>query len=447
MRTDSHPSQVNELDLNAYWMPFTHNRLFKKRPRILTHAEGLHYFTDDGNRLFDCLSGLWCCGLGHAHFGIAQAVAQQVLQLDYCPPFQLGHPKVFALAERIARMAPSGFTQVFFSNSGSEAVDTALKIALAYHRIRGEGARTRFIGRERGYHGVGFGGMSVGGIASNRKAFSGGILPNVDHLPHTHDLANAAFTRGQSGRGTHFADELERLVALHDAGTIAAVIVEPMAGSTGVLPPPVGYLDRLRTICDYHGILLIFDEVITGFGRMGANFGAQRFGVTPDLICFAKTVTNGVIPMGGVIVKQGVYEAFMSGPEHAIELCHGYTYSGHPVAVAAAHATLDAIAGEGILDKVRELEPVLEDILHALRGEPEIVDIRNIGLAGAFDLEAVPSRPGLRALQVFERGLEEGILLRFTGDTIAVAPPFISGKDDIEQMGEALRRAIRRSRQ
>jgi beta-alanine--pyruvate transaminase len=440
-------SASNALDLAAHWMPFTHNRLYKKRPRMLTHAEGVYYFTDDGKRLFDCLSGLWCCGLGHAHPGIAHAISQQVAQLDYAPSFQLGHPKVFTLAERIGGMAPADLTHVFFTNSGSEAVDTALKMALGYHRVRGEGQRTRFVGRERGYHGVGFGGMSVGGIAANRKMFSGAMLSSVDHLPHTHDPEKTAFTRGQPASGAHLADELDRLVALHDASTIAAVIVEPMAGSTGVLPPPVGYLERLRAICDRHGILLIFDEVITAFGRVSANFAAQRFGVAPDLICFAKAVTNGTIPLGGVVSKQKIYDAFMTGPEHVIEFFHGYTYSGHPVAVAAAHATLDAFQNESILDRVVELEPVLEKVLHDLKGEPGIVDIRNVGLAGAFDLEPMQGQPGLRGLQVFERGIEEGILLRFTGDTIAVAPPFISRRTDIEQMGEAIRRAIRRSRQ
>jgi beta-alanine--pyruvate transaminase len=438
-------SESNALDLTAYWMPFTHNRLYKKRPHMLTHAEGAYYFTDDGKRLFDCLSGLWCCGLGHAHPGIAHAVSQQASQLDYAPAFQLGHPKVFMLAERISGMAPAGLTHVFFANSGSEAVDTALKVALGYHRVRGEGQRTRFVGRERSYHGVGFGGMSVGGIAANRKMFAGALLPHVDHLPHTHNSDKAGFSRGQPIWGADLAGELERVVALHDASTIAAVIVEPMAGSTGVLPPPIGYLERLRAICDHHGILLIFDEVITGFGRLGANFAAQRFGVTPDLICFAKAVTNGVIPMGGVVAKQKVFDAFMTGPELSLEFYHGYTYSGHPMAVAAAHAALDAFRDEGVLDRAAELEPVLQDVLHDLKGELGILDIRNIGLAGAFDLEPVPGQPGLRGRQVFERGLEEGILLRFTGDTIAVAPPFISSRTDIERMGEAIRRALRRS--
>jgi beta-alanine--pyruvate transaminase len=336
--------------------------------------------------------------------------------------------------------------QVFFANSGSEAVDSALKIAVGYHHMRGEASRARLIGRERGYHGVGLGGISVGGIAPNRKMFAPLLVQGVDHLPHTHSAAEMGFSRGQPKWGAHLADELERLVALHDASTIAAVIVEPMQGSGGVIVPPAGYLERLRAICDKHGILLIFDEVITGFGRLGEPFGAQRFGVTPDMITFAKIVTNGVVPMGGVIVKPAIYDAFMTGPETAVELFHGYTYSGHPVAAAAAHAALDAIAEEGSFKQARELEPVLEQAVHSLKGEPGVIDIRNIGLAAAVELEPIPGKPGLRALRVFERGLEEGMLFRFTGDTIAMAPPFISTKAEIETMIEKLRVAISAAR-
>jgi len=437
--------QASRTGTEAYWMPFTHNRYFKKSPlaRTLVRAEGAYYTAADGRRLFDCLSGLWCCPLGHAHPKIAEAVANQLKELDYSPAFQMGHPKIFSLAERIVELAPKGMSQVFFGNSGSEAVDTALKIAVAYHRAKGEASRTRLIGRERGYHGVGIGGISVGGIASNRKMFAPLLIPGVDHLPHTHNPAEMAFSRGQPKWGAHLADELERIVALHDPSTVAAVIVEPMQGSGGVIVPPAGYLERLRGICDRHGILLVFDEVITGFGRLGEPFAAQRFGVTPDMIAFAKIVTNGTIPMGGVIVKPAIYEAFMTGPETAIELFHGYTYSGHPVAAAAAHAALDAIKEEESFKRARELEHVLERAVHSLRGEPGVVDIRNIGLAAAVEFEPVSGHPGMRALRVFERGMEEGMLYRFTGDTIAMAPPFISTEAEIETMIEKLRGAIR----
>ena len=440
--------EASSLRTGAYWMPFTANRYLKRNPRsrVLARAEGAYYTTTEGKRLFDCLSGLWCCPLGHAHPKIAEAVAKQVKELDYSPAFQMGHPKIFSLAERLVELAPRGMGQVFFANSGSEAVDSALKIAVAYHRMKGEASRTRLIGRERGYHGVGMGGISVGGMSANRKMFAPLLLQAVDHLPHTYDAEKMGFSRGQPKWGAHLADELERLVALHDASTIAAVIVEPMQGSAGVLVPPVGYLERLRRICDKHGILLIFDEVITGFGRVGEAFGAQRFGVTPDMITFAKIVTNGVIPMGGVIVKPAIYDAFMTGPDTAVELFHGYTYSGHPVAAAAAHAALDALAEEDAFKRSRELEPVLEQI-HSLKGEPGVADIRNIGLAAAVELEPLvekgTGKPGARALKVFERGIEEGMLYRFTGETVAVAPPYISTKAEIEAMIEKLRISIR----
>jgi beta-alanine--pyruvate transaminase len=358
----------------------------------------------------------------------------------------MGHPKIFSLAERIVGLAPKGMGQVFFANSGSEAVDTALKIAVAYHRAKGETSRTRLVGRERGYHGVGIGGISVGGIAPNRNMFAPLLVPGVDHLPHTHNPAEMAFSRGQPKWGAHLAEELERIVALHGPSAVAAVIVEPMQGSGGVIVPPAGYLERLRSICDRHGILLIFDEVITGFGRLGKAFGAQRFGVTPDMITFAKIVTNGTIPMGGVIVKPAIYDAFMTGPETAIELFHGYTYSGHPVAAAAAHATLDAMIEEDSFARARELETVLERAVHSLKGEPGVVDIRNIGLAAAVELEPAPGAPGVRALKVFERGMEEGMLYRFTGDIIAMAPPFVSSKAELETMIEKLRAAIKSTR-
>ncbi len=444
MKSETAVLQSRErVDTEAYWMPFTHNRWFKRHPRIIVRAEGAYYTTQDGKRLFDCLSGLWCSPLGHGHPKIAEAVARQVKELDYCPAFQMGHPKIFSLAERIAGLAPKGMGHVFFGNSGSEAVDTALKIAVAYHRMKGDASRTRCIGRERGYHGVGLGGISVGGMVNNRKMFEPLMVPGVDHLPHTYDAKQMAFSRGQPKWGAHLADDLERLVALHDASTIACVIVEPMQGSAGVIVPPVGYLERLRQICDKHGILLIFDEVITGFGRLGEAFGAQRFGVVPDMITFAKIVTNGVIPMSGVIVKDGIYDAFMTGPEQAVELFHGYTYSGHPVAAAAAHATLDALAEENAFARARELEPVLEQAVHSLKGEPGVLDVRNIGLAAAVDLEPVPGKPGERAFAAFERGIEDGILLRWTGDTLAMAPPFISTRAEIESMIDKLRGAIR----
>jgi beta-alanine--pyruvate transaminase len=440
-------AEASSLRTGAYWMPFTSNRYLKRNPRmrVLARAEGAYYTTVEGKRLFDCLSGLWCCPLGHAHPKIAEAVANQVRELDYSPAFQMGHPKIFSLAERIVELAPKGMGHVFFANSGSEAVDTALKIAVAYHRMKGEASRTRLIGRERGYHGVGMGGISVGGMSANRKMFAPLTLLGVDHLPHTYDAAQMAFSRGQPKWGAHLADELERLVALHDASTIAAVIVEPMQGSAGVLVPPVGYLERLRAICDKYGILLVFDEVITGFGRLGQAFGAQRFGVTPDMITFAKIVTNGVIPMGGVIVKPAIYDAFMTGPEAAVELFHGYTYSGHPVAAAAAHATLDALRDEDAFRRSRELEPVLELAIHSLKGEPGVADIRNIGTAAAVELEPLPGKPGVRALKIFERGIEEGMLFRFTGETIAVAPPYIATKVEVEAMVEKLRVSIRAS--
>ncbi|MCY7389022.1 MAG: aspartate aminotransferase family protein [Burkholderiales bacterium] len=431
--------------LDHYWLPFTPNRYFNAHPKLLVSAKGAYYTTDDGRELFDCLSGLWCCPLGHGHPKIVEALTRQAQTLDYSPAFQFCNPVTLSLADRVAAMAPAELTRVFFTNSGSEAVDTALKVAYGFHRLSGEASRMRFIGRERGYHGVGFGGMSVGGMVGNRKMFGPIMIPGVDHLPHTYNLSQMAFSKGQPTWGAHLADELERLVALHDASTIAAVIVEPMQGSSAVVVPPVGYLQKLREICTKHGILLIFDEVITGFGRLGENFGAQRFGVTPDIITFAKGVTNGIIPMGGIIVREEIYQAFMGAgaPPHAIELFHGYTYSGHPMAAAVGHAALDILAGEGLIQRARALEPVLEGAMHALKGEPGVIDIRNMGLAAAIDLDPIPGKPGLRGMKVFERGLEEGLLLRLAGDSIAVGPPFISTDDEIVQMGEGLRRAIK----
>jgi beta-alanine--pyruvate transaminase len=426
-------------DLTSYWMPFTGNRYFKQRPKLIASGEGAHLTLTDGRRVFDCLSGLWCTPLGHCHPEIVAAVQRQVATLDYSPAFQLSHPGAFELAARITRWAPPGLNRVFFTNSGSESVDTALKIAVAYHRIRGDVSRTRLIGRERGYHGVGIGGTSVGGIPNNRAMFTSLMVPGVDHLPHTYNAAEMRFTKGQPAWGAHLADELENLVARHGPNTIAAVIVEPMQGSAGVIVPPLGYLERLREICTRHGILLIFDEVITGFGRVGANFGAQRLGVTPDLITFAKAVTNGVVPFGGVIVRQDIHDAFMTGPAHAIELFHGYTYSGHPVACAAGNATLTVMEKIGAVARSAELARVLEDAIHSLRGEPHVADIRNFGLAAAVELTPREGKPGLRTLEAFEKGLDAGILLRFSGDNLAVAPPFISTPEEIRDMVKTLR--------
>jgi beta-alanine--pyruvate transaminase len=429
--------------LQAWWMPFTHNRHFKAHPRLIESAAGAYYTLQDGRRVFDCLSGLWCTPLGHAHPKIVRAVQQQVQRLDFAPGFQFGHGAAFELAAKIAKLAGRPSDRVFFANSGSEAVDTALKIAIAWHRTRGEASRTRIIGRERGYHGVGLGGISVGGIPSNRKMFAPLMVPGVDHLPHTYDAAQMRFTRGQPQWGLHLADELERLIALHDASTIAAVIVEPMAGSAGVIVPPRGYLERLREICTRHGILLIFDEVITGFGRLGTPFASQYFGVTPDLTTFAKAVTNGVVPMGGVLAGEKVYDVFMTGPEHAIEFFHGYTYSGHPLAAAAGHAAIDALLEDKLIERANELAPVLEDAVHTLRDAPHVIDIRNFGLAAAVELEPQAGLAGMRGMHALERGLDEGLLLRVTADTIAVAPPFISSADEVKAMIESLRRTLR----
>jgi beta-alanine--pyruvate transaminase len=429
--------------LQSWWMPFTHNRRFKAKPRLIQSAAGAYYTFADNSRVFDCLSGMWCTPLGHAHPGIVRAVSEQVQRLDYSPGFQLGHKPAFELAARIAALAGRPNDRVFFVNSGSEAVDTALKIAIGYHRVRGEASRTRVIGRERAYHGVGLGGISVGGIVANRKMFASMMMPGVDHLPHTYSPKDMRFSRGLPQWGTHLADELERLVALHDASTIAAVIVEPVQGSTGLIVPPRGYLERLREICSKHGMLLIFDEVITGFGRMGKPFASQFFGVQPDLTTFAKAITNGVVPMGGVLARDDIYEAFMNGPEHVIEFFHGYTYSGHPLAVAAGHASLDAMINERLIERAAQLAGVLENAVHTLRDEPHVVDIRNIGLAAAVELDPYAGRPGARGQRAFERGLDEGILLRLMGDIIGLAPPFISTEDEVRAMIESLRRTLR----
>ncbi|WP_210526197.1 aspartate aminotransferase family protein [Rubellimicrobium arenae] len=429
-------------DLNAFWMPFTANRQFKKAPRMFVAAKDMHYTTSDGRQVLDGTAGLWCCNAGHCRPRITEAIQRQAAELDYAPAFQMGHPLAFELANRLIDIAPEGMAHVFYTNSGSESVETALKLALAYHRARGEGQRTRLIGRERGYHGVNFGGISVGGIVNNRRVF-GSLLSGVDHLPHTHLPDRNAFTRGQPEHGAHLADDLERIIALHGADTIAAVIVEPMAGSTGVLLPPKGYLEKLRAITRKHGILLIFDEVITGFGRLGSAFAAQHFGVTPDLVTTAKGLTNGVIPMGAVLTTADVHDAFMQGPEHLIELFHGYTYSGNPIASAAGLATLETYREEGLFERARDLAPYWEDALHSLRGLPHVIDIRNMGLIGAVELEPIAGQPTKRAFQAFLDAYDKGVLIRTTGDIIAMSPPLIISKPEIDQLigtlGDVLR--------
>jgi beta-alanine--pyruvate transaminase len=430
-------------DLEAYWIPFTPNRAFKASPRLITRAQGMHFFTPEGRAVLDSSAGLWCVNAGHTREPIVAAIRAQAGELDYSPAFQFSHPKAFELANRIADLAPGALDHVFFTNSGSEAVDTALKIALAYHNVRGEGARTRLIGRERGYHGVGFGGISVGGMVNNRKFF-GSLLAGVDHLPATYDRNQQAFTKGEPEWGAHLADDLERIVGLHDASTIAAVIVEPMAGSTGVLPPPKGYLQRLRAICNKYGILLIFDEVITGFGRLGYGFAAERYGVEPDMITFAKGITSGTVPMGGVIVSNTVHDAFMHGPDHAIELFHGYTYSAHPLACAAALATLELYRSEDLFKRARALEPVWADAVMQLKDVPNVVDIRTVGIAAGIDLVSRPGAPGRRAYDVMERAFHnEGVVIRVSGDTIALSPPLIVSESEISAIVEKVASAIR----
>ncbi len=430
------------LDLDAFWMPFTANRQFKQTPRMLVKALGMHYTSDDGREILDGTAGLWCVNAGHCRPKIVEAVRRQVGELDYAPPFQMGHPKAFELANKVAEILPPSHRHIFFVNSGSEGVDTALKIALAYHRVKGEGARQRLIGRERGYHGVGFGGISVGGMVNNRKTF-GSMLTGVDHLRHTHDLARNAFSKGQPEHGVELAEDLERLVALHDASTIAAVIVEPMAGSTGVLLPPKGYLQRLREICDKHGILLIFDEVISGFGRLGAPFAFDKFGVTPDLVVVAKGLTNGTVPMGAVFASDKVHDAFMTGPEGAIELFHGYTYSGHPVAAAAGIATMDVYREEKLFERANDMATDWEETMHSLRGVPNVIDVRNLGLVAGIELSSIPGKVGARAYEVFVRAFKKGLLLRTTGDIIALSPPLIIEKAHIAEIANKLSEAIR----
>jgi beta-alanine--pyruvate transaminase len=430
-------------DLDAWWLPFTANRAFKQNPRLVKRAEGMHYYTYDNRAIMDGTAGLWCCNAGHGRAEIVAAIQAQAAELDYSPAFQFGHGPGFAVASRLAQLAPAELDHVFLCNSGSEAVDTALKIALAYWNVSGQGQRTRLIGRERGYHGVGFGGISVGGIVNNRKFF-GSLLAGVDHLPHTYNRAEQAFSRGEPEWGAHLADELERIVTLHDASTIAAVIVEPMAGSTGVLPPPKGYLQRLRQICDKHGILLIFDEVISGFGRLGHAFAAERYGVVPDMITFAKAVNSGAVPMGGVLVRKGIHDAFMKGPEKSIELFHGYTYSGHPLACAAALATLDLYRDEKLFERAAMLEPIWADAMHGLKGLPNVLDIRTVGLVAAIDLASRPDAVGARAFEAMDKAFQDhGLMIRVTADTIALTPPLIITEDEIGEIADKLTKVIR----
>jgi len=426
---------------DAYWMPFTANRQFKSQPRILVSASGMYYQSDDGRDILDAVAGLWCCNIGHNHPQVVRAIQQQAAKLDYAPPFQMGHPLAFELAERLSAISPDEMNHVFFTNSGSESVDTALKIALAYQQRRNKGAKTRLIGRERGYHGVGFGGISVGGMVANRKSF-GSLLSGVDHLRHTHDLASNAFSKGLPEHGAALADDLSRLVLLHGAETIAAVIVEPIAGSTGVLMPPKGYLKRLRQICDANDILLIFDEVITGFGRLGKAFAAQAFEVTPDIMTTAKGLTSGTVPMGAVLVKDDIYDSFMQGPEHMIELFHGYTFSSHPLACTAALATLDVYDDEDLFGRVNRLAIPWQNALHELADAAHVIDIRNYGLIGAIELEARAGEAGQRGYETFVKCFEAGVLTRVTGDTIALSPPFIIEEGQMEHVMTTIRQVL-----
>jgi beta-alanine--pyruvate transaminase len=421
-------------DLEAFWIPFTPNRAFKAAPRLIARAKDMHYYTPDGRAVLDGTAGMWCTNAGHNRDPIVAAIRDQAAELDYAPAFQFSHPKAFELASRLAALAPADLDHVFFCNSGSEAVDTALKIAIAYHNARGEGARTRLIGRERGYHGVGFGGISVGGIVANRRFF-GSLLAGVDHLPSTYNREQQAFSKGEPEWGAHLADDLERIVALHDASTIAAVIVEPMAGSTGVLPAPKGYLQRLRAICDKHGILLIFDEVITGFGRLGHAFATERYGVVPDMITFAKGVTSGTVPMAGAIVRKGIYDAFMRGPEHVVELFHGYTYSAHPLACAAGLATLDLYRDEDLFERAKKLEPKWADAVMGLKGLPNVLDIRCVGITAGIDLASRPGSVGKRAYDAMVHAFNvENLVIRATGETIALTPPLIISEREVEEI-------------
>lgn len=431
-----------DLDLSHLWMPFTANKQFKAQPRLLTGASGMYYTSADGRQILDGTAGLWCVNAGHCRTEIVQAIARQAAQMDYAPAFQLGHPLVFEAASAVAGIMPQGMDRIFFTNSGSESADTALKIALAYHRARGEGQRTRLIGRERGYHGVGFGGISVGGISPNRKAYSGALLPGVDHIAHTHNLEKNAFSKGQPAWGAELANDLERVIALHDPSTIAAVMVEPMAGSTGVLIPPVGYLERLREITSRHGILLIFDEVITAFGRLGAATAAERFGVVPDILTMAKGLSNAAVPCGGVAVRREVHDAVVNATAAGIELFHGYTYSGHPLAMAAVVATLDIYRREGLFKRAAEMSPAFEAAAHSLKDARHVVDVRNLGLVAGIELKSRDGAFGARAAEVFQKCFDEGLMVRYTGEILAVSPPLIISEAQIAEMFERIGKVL-----
>jgi beta-alanine--pyruvate transaminase len=441
MQPDPPPAaQVSSLE--AWWMPFTANRTFKQAPRLLAGADGMYYRTPDGRAVLDGTAGLWCVNAGHNRRPIVEAVQRQAAAMDYAPPFSMAHPLAFEAAEAIAAMAPAGLQRVFFTNSGSESADTAIKMALAYHRARGEASRQMIVGRERGYHGVNVGGTMTGGIPGNRKHYPS-LMGRVDHLRATHDPARNAYSRGQPSHGAEFADELERLVALHDASNIAAVIVEPLAGSTGVLVPPAGYLEKLAAICRRHGILLIFDEVITGFGRLGASFAAERFGITPDLLTCAKAINNAAVPMGAVLARTEIFDTVVNAaPAGQIEFAHGYTYSAHPLACAALLATQRLYRDEGLFERAAALAPAFEDALHGLRGVRHVVDIRNLGLVGGIELEPRPGAPGQRGLQAHVRCFEAGALVRFTGDTLALSPPLIIEREQIAQLVDTIRGAL-----
>tara|TARA_B100000959_G_scaffold20739_1_gene20031 strand:+ start:23344 stop:24681 length:1338 start_codon:yes stop_codon:yes gene_type:complete len=429
-------------DMDSYWMPFTGNRYFKDNPRVIHRAEGMYCWSHDGRKLLDMVAGLWCCNAGHCDPRIVKAIQEQAADLDYAMAFQLGHPKAFELASKLTNISPKGIDHAFFVNSGSEAVDTAMKMVLAYHRIKGEGERIRFIGRERGYHGVGFGGISVGGMSPNRKMF-GAMLPGVDHLSHTHNLEHNAFSRGLPSWGEHLADELENIIALHDPSTIAGVIIEPIAGSAGVLLPPKGYLEKIREICTKHGIMLIFDEVICAFGRTGDAFASSRFNVIPDIITTAKGLTSGTVPMGAVLTRNDIYDTFMTGPESAIEFFHGYTYSGHPLAAAAGCATLDAYIEDDMFNRALSLEKKFADALHSLQGEPHVIDIRSLGLIGAVELTPIEGQPTARAINIFRDCYDKGLIIRTTGDTIAFSPPLIVEEQQIEETLEIIKTSLR----
>ena len=436
------PKEMNPNNLDSFWMPFTANRSFKSNPRMFVEASGMYYTTQDNRKILDGVAGLWCVNAGHCREPIVKAVQEQVARMDYSMAFQMGHPAEFELASRLTALMPADLNHVFFANSGSEAVDTALKMAIAYHRLNGEASRTRLIGREKGYHGVGFGGISVGGIVNNRKFF-GPLLAGVDHLPATYDLGHNAYSKGQPDWGIHWADELEKIVALHDSSTVAAVIVEPVAGSAGVIIPPKGYLKRLREICDKHGILLIFDEVITGFGRLGKPFASEYFNVVPDIITSAKGLTNGTVPMSAVFVRSKIFDRFMNeSPEGAIEFFHGYTYSGHPLACAAGMAVLDIYKDEELFERAASLASYWEDAAHSLKGAKHVIDIRNLGLIAGIELETIVGKPGARGAEVFSLCFDEGVLVRITGDTIALSPPLIIEKKQIDKLFETIRKVL-----